>query len=451
MRRFTFLSIIGLFMATATANAQTNNSFDKQKLDTYLNMLFEKHKFMGTVAIDSAGEIVYSRSVGFSQLSEQPVKARETSVYQIGSITKTFTAAILMQLVEEGKLSLSTKLAEFYPGLPQADKITIEHLLRHQSGLYNFTHAEDYKKWMTEERSKEQLLALFREDEVQFEPGSQFEYSNTNYVLLGFIIEDITGESYVAQLQKRITDPLNIDNTYYGDGIDPEKGEAASFRYVNSEWTALPETDMSIPYSAGALASTTGDMITFIRALFNGKLVSEESLDKMMSMQYNYGLGLGQVPFYDKIAYGHNGGIDGFVSSLIYFPKEDVTLAVVTNGLNYNFNDILIGILSIYFGKDFEIPAFEVTTLTLNAKQKQHFIGNYSSDYLPIDIKVFVEDSVLKARATGQMAFPLTATNETTLRFDQAGIVMEFDSLAGGKYHLFILNQAGGSFPFVRQ
>lgn len=443
------LLLILLFQAAATA--QSNHSFDKQKLDTYLNTLFEEHKFMGTVAIDSAGETVYQKSVGFSQKGEKLEEVDENTIYRIGSITKTFTAAVILQLIEEGKISLSTKLARFYPDLPQADEITIEHLLRHQSGLFNFTNADDYGEWMTEKQSKEQLLKMFRNQEPKFSSGARFSYSNTNYVLLGFIIEDITGDRFAEQIQKRITEPLNLEDTYIGDGIDPKKGEAASFRYTQSGWQKLPETDMSVPRAAGALVSTTEDMIDFMRALFSGKLISEESLQKMVSIEHGYGMGLARVPFNNKTGYGHNGGIDGFISHLSYFPQEDVTLTVVSNGLAYNFNDILIGVLSIYFGEDFEIPSFDVPTITLSSEQKQYFTGDYSSDQLPLDIKVFVKDSVLKAQATGQAAFPLKATNLTTLRFDLAGLVMEFDSLKNKKYQQFILNQAGGKFLFERK
>lgn len=442
--------LLFVVMTQSVALGQPSATFDKQKLDTYLEKLAEKNKMMGSVTIDTAGSTAYHKSVGFRDI-ENNVRADADTKYRIGSITKTYTATMIMQLVDEDKLALSTPLADFYPQIPQAENITIEHLLRHQSGLYNFTNAPDYPDWMTEPRSKEELLQIFYEDEAQFDPGAQTSYSNTNYVLLQFILEDITGQSYADLLQDRIVDPLNLEHTHYGDSIEPSKNEALSYQYQGDKWGLAPETDLSIPGGAGAIVSTNSEIIAFIRALFNGKLVSQHLLDKMTSTEQRFGLGLLKVPFYDRFAFGHNGGIDGFQSHLSYFQEEDVSIAIMTNGLQHGMNDILIGALSIYFGHDFEIPSFDEKTITLSIEQMKKYIGVYTTDQLPMEIEVFIEGNTLKARATGQQAFPLTANSETKMRFDQAGVVMEFDSLENGKYQHFTLNQAGGSFPFTRK
>ena len=438
-----------LFLLQASADAQSSKVFDREKLDTFFNKLADENKMMGSVAIDSAGREVYRKTVGFMNTDRK--KADDQTRYRIGSVTKTFTATMIMQLVEEGKLSLSTRLSEYYPRIPQADSITVKHMLKHQSGLFNFTNASDYSRWMTEQRSREQMLELFRGQEPQFSPGAQTSYSNTNYVLLGYIIEDITGKAYAQQLQQRIVKPLNLQHTYYGDGIDSGRNEAASFRFTQSDWSKAPETDMSIPGGAGGIVSTPDDLTDFISALFAGELVSQESLDKMTRTEQRLGMGLMKIPFYDTYAYGHNGGIDGFQSNLSYFPKEKVAMAFTGNGLNYNMNDILIGILSIYFGKDFQIPSFDQKSITLSTEQMRNYTGTYVSDQLPMDIKVFVEDSALKAQATGQQAFPLSASDETTLYFKPAGITMKFDSLKNGKYQSFRLEQSGGSYQYNRK
>jgi D-alanyl-D-alanine carboxypeptidase len=127
-----------------------------------------------------------------------------------------------------------------------------------------------------------------------------------------------------------------------------------------------------------------------------------------------------------------------------------VALAFVSNGLNYQMNDIMIGVLSIYFGKEFEIPSFDEKTISLSTEQMKKYVGMYVSDQLPMDIEIFVEKNTLKGQASGQSAFPLTATNKRTLRFNPAGILMEFDSLKNDRYQRFTLNQSGGSFLFKR-
>ncbi|MEL7833110.1 serine hydrolase domain-containing protein [Fodinibius sp. Rm-B-1B1-1] len=445
--------LLGLLVVVGTqvvALGQSSPAFDRQKLDTYLEKLGEENKMMGVLTIDSAGSGGYHKTVGFRDIDNNSRANRETT-YRIGSITKTYTTTLIMQLVDEGELSLSTSLADYYPQMPQAEQITIEHLLRHQSGLYNFTNASDYPGWMTEPRSKDELLEIFYEDDPQFEPGSQTSYSNTNYVLLQFVLEDITGQSYSDLLQKRIVEPLNLQHTHYGDAIEPQNNEALSYQGKDGQWQLAPETDLSIPGGAGAVVSTNDEMITFIRALFDGKLVSQESLDKMTDIKQGFGIGLTKVPFNERYAFGHNGGIDGFQSHLSYFPEEDVAIALTTNGLQYSMNDILIGALSIYFGRDFKIPSFDEKTITLSVDQMKKYVGTYTTNQLPIDIEVFIEKETLKAQATGQQAFPLTANSKTKFRFDPAGVVMEFDSLNGGQYQQFILNQAGGSYPFIRK
>jgi len=441
--------VLGLLLSVmGFQSAQAQDSFNRQKMNSYVQKLEQNDKVMGSVAIDSAGAEVYAKAFGKADGHAADTQTK----YRIGSVTKTFTATMIFQLIEEGKLSLSTKLAKFYPDLPRADGITIEDLLRHQSGLYNFTNAEDYPEWMTEPRSREQLLELFRGQDPQFKPGEKTSYSNTNYVLLGYIIEDLTGDSYADQLQQRIVQPLDLQDTYYGDGIDPGQNEARSFQYKDNDWILAPETDMSIPGGAGAIVSTPDDLTDFIRALFQGELVSQESLDHMTDVENGLGMGLMKIPFYDRYAYGHNGGIDGFQSNLSYFPDDDVAFAFTGNGLNYPMNDVLIGMLSIYFGRDFEIPSMEKTkAIALTKEQMQRYAGNYSSEEIALDIEVFIEKGSLMAQATGQPAIPLTATDSTTMKFEQAGLVMKFDSLRSDKYQEFTLHQHGGEYPFKRQ
>lgn len=283
--------IIGLGMgAPEPVAAQTEASFDLQKMNAYLNELNQEQRFMGTVSIDSAGTDVYTHSVGFISAEDDTVMTDGETIYRIGSITKTFTAVMIMQLIEEGTLSLSTKLQTFYPDVPQADRITIEHLLRHQSGIPNFGGSTLPRTWLRgQPPTKQQKLDFLRDLEPAFDPGSKSSYSNTNYVVLEFIIEDVTGESYAAQLEERITEPLSLQHTYFGDEIEVRQNEAAAFRFGESGWSKLPAIDPSIPGGAGGIVSTPSDLTDFIHALFEGKLVSQESLDEMTTMQDGMG------------------------------------------------------------------------------------------------------------------------------------------------------------------
>jgi D-alanyl-D-alanine carboxypeptidase len=210
---------------------------------------------------------------------------------------------------------------------------------------------------------------------------------------------------------------------------------------------------MSIPHGAGAIVSTPNDLTVFITALFANKLISEKSLNKMKEIKEGYGKGLIRFPFGKKSAYGYNGGIDGFISNLAYFPNERVALSVTANGMNYNFNDILIGVLSIYFNVPFEIPDFEAKEITIDGEELKNYEGEFSSKSLPLKITLKVKDDQLYGQATGQSEFPLTPFSKTEFRFEQAGIVIEFAKDNTGKiqYASFILNQSGGKFPYQKE
>ena len=397
--------------------------FNKQKMDSLFSAISTHNKGMGTLSIYKNGREIYTSSTGFADVEAKKLADKETR-YRVGSITKTFTASMIMQLIEEGKLQLDTKLSTFYPQIPNAEKISIEDLLRHQSGLFNFTSKKEYLEYMEAAKTKEELLQIFKENGTAFSPGEKNEYSNTNYVLLSFILEDIEKAAYPEILQKRITGPVGLKNTYYGGKIDPTKGEAFSYT-KKKDWEPATETDLSIPQGAGGIVSTPTDLNEFFTALFNGEVVSSQSLEKMKTMTNNYGIGLFSYPFDDKQLYGHTGGIDGFSSMAVYAPEEDVAIAFISNAADMSTGDIMAGAMSIYFGKEYAIPEFS-PALDIPAEELQKFTGTYGSETFPLKVKIFVEDGTLMGQATGQPSFPLEAYEENKFQFTRAGLKLEF-------------------------
>lgn len=418
-----------------------SQSFNKEKLDSFMDYIDEHEQGMHSVSIMVNGEHVYQKSIGFADV-ENAVAATNKTKYRIGSISKTFTAVILMQLIDEGKISLSTPLADFYPEVPNAADITVEHLLRHRSGLFNFTNSEDYTEWMESPITEKEFIRLIKKNGTIFTPGSRFEYSNTNYVLLSLIAEKLDGKPFKQILSKRVTTPLELQNTYYGGKINPVANEAYSYTR-NEEWTRATETDMSVPLGAGAIVSTPEDINSFFTKLFNSVVVSDSSLMRMKNMQDGYGLGLFTIPFNEKISFGHTGGIDGFVSMASYFPDDKLAVAFTSNGSVHSTNAIMIGILSIYFGKEFEFPQFiEVTT-----EQLDSYTGIYSSPQLPLELKIFREGIILLAQGTGQPSFQLEGYDTHKFKFDRAGLTIEFKPDEGK----LILNQGGASYEMIRK
>lgn len=431
---------------------QAQHSFDQEKLDNYLSTLVEHDKFMGSVAILEDDDILFQKAYGF--INEDERSADLETVYRIGSITKTYTSTILMQLVEQAEISLSDHVSEFFPEIPNADKITIEHLLHHRSGLVSVTGVEEYMDYYTEGSTHQEMIDRMIEYGTSFEPGEKFEYSNSGYLLLGYIIEKVTGLSYEEALQEMITDPLGLERTYYGMDISMDRGEAKSFSYSKDEWEISPETDMSVPHGAGAIVSTPTEVGLFLNALFDGELVSIESLEKMKNLKDGYGLGLFRFPFNNRFAWGHNGGIDEFQSTSGHFPEEDLTFVLIGNGVNYALNDIAIGMLNILFNNDFEIPDFsnEPKQVELKKRELKVYTGSYTSEESPLEINFFIDGDVLKALAAGQRAIPLTPFEGEIMKFIPAGITMVFKNRLNGKFQSFELQQSDGqTFEFTLQ
>lgn len=434
------LPLLMILLSSFTGFAQ---NFDKAKLDSYFDLLEENNKFIGSVAISENGEIVYTKTIGHVDI-ENNIKADAESKYRIGSISKTFTTVLSLQAVEKGKLNLSQTIEGYFPNIPKADKITIQHLLSHRSGIHNFTNDEDYLSWNTQAQTEEEMVAMIAQKGSDFKPGSRAEYSNSNFVLLTYILEKAYQKPYSQLVSMYITEPINLKNTYLGGKIKPGHNECKSYRFSGS-WQLETETDISIPLGAGGIVSTPSDLVRFSDALFGGKLVSKESLDLMMTIEDGYGIGLFQIPFHDKLAYGHTGGIDGFSSIFAHFSDGNISYALVSNGSNFNNNDISIATLSAVYDKAYELPTFKV--YDLSSEDLDKYLGVYSSKQVPLKISITKDGNTLIAQATGQAAFPLDATEKDIFQFDPAGVVMEFAPTEKS----FILKQGGGAFTFTKE
>ena len=399
MRSFLF-SVLSLLLISQTFLSQ---NIDKDKLDSYFNTLEKNNKIMGSIAVLHNGEIIYTKSFGYSDVENQ-VKANANSIYRIGSISKTFTSVLVMKAVEEGKINPEETIDKYFPSIINADKITIRDLLYHRSGIHNFTDNPDYITWNQSAKSEEELLNMIEKGGSDFEPDSKMQYSNSNYVLLTIILERVFEQSYPELLTHYITEPLKLKNTYYGSEIDPKKNECYSYRFLE-KWEKAEETDPSVPLGAGAIVSTPIDLVKFSEALFTGKLVNKENLEQMKTLKDNFGLGLFAIPFYNKVGFGHTGGIDGFSSVFANYAEEGISYAFTLNGANFNTNDISITVLSAVFNKEYSIPEF--STSKFSSEDLDKYLGVYSSSQIPLKITITKKGSVLIAQGSGQPSFVL--------------------------------------------
>lgn len=412
------------------------------KMDSLLTYLNKNDKFMGSLCIREGENVVFNKAYGFADVDKNIAADRMTK-YKIGSVTKTFTALMIMQLIEEKKLNLQTKLNRFYPKITNAEKITIYDLLHHRTGIVDYINGDSITaKNIYRFHSKEEMIQKITDYKPLFEPGTKHEYSNSNYNLLGYIIETLTKKSYAENIQTRIVKKANLLNTYFPQGkIETSVGESYSYLFNGIKWEKVEEWENSIAYSAGAIISTPADLTRFMYALFDGKLIKPSSLEQMKEIKEGYGKALMQFPFGERRFYGHTGGIENFRAVVGYYPTEKLGISLIVNGDNFNRNDIMIGVLSIYYKMPFPFPKFN----KIEASELVKFTGTYSSKELPLKITISEKNGELLAQASGQSAFPLTFKEEKTFIFAPAGIEMIFGE------NSFVLKQGGMSFNFSKE
>ena len=420
-----------------------SQNLDKTKLDNYFNALEQNNKFMGSVAVSKNGEIIYIKSIGFADV-ENKVKATENSKYRIGSISKSFTTVLILKAVEQKKLNTNQTIDKWFPTIKNAKKITVNNLLSHRSGIHNFTDDKDYLTWNTQPKTEKEMIEIIAKGGSDFNPDSKAEYSNSNFVLLTYILEKTFTKSYSDLLQEFIVKPIGLKNTYVFGKINPSNNECKSYSFSGS-WKTETETDFTVPLGAGAITSTPSDLTKFADALFSGKLLTNESLEIMKTIKDGYGIGLFQIPFYKSVGYGHTGGIDGFSSVYSYFSDDKISYALISNGTNINNNDISIAVLSAVYDKPYEIPVF--TTFTLTSEDLDKYLGVYASKQIPMKITISKDGNTLIAQGTGQPAFPIEATEKDKFKFDQAGAKFEFNPTA----KTMILFQGGGQINFTKE
>lgn len=439
MNRQTIFIILLTLASLASGYAQT---LDSTKLDEFLHRIAEKNKGMGSLALARDGELLYLHSFGYGQIDgDQKKPLTPETKYRISSITKTYTAVMIFQLIEEGNLRLTDTLDKFFPQIPNAGRITIEQILAHRSGIHDI---EADGAWRMQAKTHDEVLARIAQGRPDFEPGTRHRYSNAGYVLLGYIIEKVGGKPYQEALKERITSRIGINDTYLGTGnTDPIKNEALSYRYLGA-WKEAAELDLSVPGGAGSILSTPTDMAAFIHALFEGNLISPGSLKHMTTMRDAEGMGLEAFSFAGKTLYGHTGGSSSSGAWLAYVPDEKLALAYTTNAKIYPVREIVSGVLDIYWKRPFSIPTFDVFEISVDVLER--YVGVYTLPGTPAKLTFTREGKTLYFQPGAESAVPLEATAENTFKIEPF-LVFEFDT----EKRQMTMTRAGQTRVFTKQ
>ena len=405
----------------AVSRAQT---LDTDTLDTFLDRLASKQKGMGSLAILKDGQPVYRHAFGYSFVDGEDRRPATTSTkYRIASITKTYTAVMIYQLVEEGRLTLGDTLDRFFPQIPNASRITVAQILGHRSGIHDL---EADGSWGKQARTKDEIVARIAQGQPDFEPDTQHRYSNAGYILLGDIVERAGGQPYREALTARITSKLGLHDTYFLDSgtADAGRNESLSYRYIGG-FKEAAELDFSVPGGAGSIVSTPTDMAVFIQALFDLKLVSKDRLAQMSTMRDGEGMGMEPFSFAGLTCLGHTGGSGSSGAWLMYCPADRLALAYATNMKIYPVVDIVRGIVDVYRHRAFEVPTFEAVQVSPEVLDR--YVGVYSAPGAPVKLTITRQGSTLYFQPGTQSAVPLEATAQDAFKIDP-GVFFTFDA-----------------------
>ena len=435
--RSTVFSLIAVTLAATPAAAQ-----DVSRMDTVVRADADRGEFMGAVLVAKDGKVVLDRGYGSANLEWQIPNDGDTR-FRLGSLTKQFTATAILLLQERGKLTLDDPVKKWIADAPPAwDKITIRHLLTHTSGIPNFTSFDDYQKQKTLPTTLAAVIARFRDKPLDFQPGEKWNYSNSGYLVLTAIVEKASGQPYAAFLAENIFKPLGMADTGYDSHAAVIPHRASGYAPGAKGPINADYIDMSIPQGAGALYSTTHDLLKWETGLYGGKLLKPESLTALTTpFKNDYGFGLGISRKDGSTLISHGGGIEGFNTWLGYDPDRHLAVVVLGNlngGAPGKLGDAL---MTLARGGTVTLPS-ERVEIALPAAALQAYVGTY--DVSPeFGFAVRVEGGKLIVQATGQGPLELHAEKPDHFFLKEVDAQTVFRRDASGKVDAAILYQNG--------
>lgn len=335
------------------------------KIQEVLTLAQKYRQFNGSALVAENGKVIYKGGFGMANMEWEIPNAPDTR-FRLGSITKQFTAMLTLQLVEQNKIKLDGKISEYLPDYRKdiGDKVTVHHLLTHTSGIPSYTSQPGFFANVSRNPYKvAEFVKTYASGNLEFEPGTKFSYNNSGYFLLGAIVERITGKSYEQALREMILDPLGMKNTGY-DNHDPLLAKRASgYAKTANGYTNAPYLDMSIPYAAGSMYSTVEDLYLWDQALYTDKLITPQSKELMYKpflQDYAYGWAITKTSFnvndQPVPIITHGGGINGFTTTIVRFPKEKNLIVILDNTGSPNLNRLSDKLARIIYNQQYEPP-----------------------------------------------------------------------------------------------
>ena len=405
--------------------------------------------------IDQDGEL-FQAAGGFASLSHQVPATPETK-FRIGSITKQFTAAAILKLQEQGKLKIEDTLDKYFPDFPRAGEVTLHQLLTHTSGIHSYTDKPDFVTKVASYIEPDQLLASFRNDPYDFDPGKGWHYDNSGYFLLGRIVEQVSGQSYANYLRTTFFEPLGMPNTGVHDGKDILSHEATGYAWERGRWRQALNWDMSHAGGAGAIYSTVGDLQRWNAAVFSDQVLSAESLkaaftpvslpEATSGLPYGYGWIIGEQRGLKTI--GHGGGLAGFSSYLVRFPDQKLTIVALVNALpsapGLNPTELAMEAAQLILWREMKPITQPAVDTTVTAEMLAAYVGRY--DYQGAAVLTVLQDgNRLFAQLTGQPQFEIFPQSDTEFFWKVVDAQITFVKNEAGEVTHVVHRQSGVEF-----
>ena len=417
------------------------------KADTFVQAFVNKHHFQGSALLARDGKPLFRKSYGLADAEWDNHNTPDTK-FRLGSITKQFTSALILQLVEQGKVKLDDSIRKYYADAPDYwQPVTIHHLLSHESGIPSYTELPGFfAKEAGIARTPAEIIKLTQGKPLEFPPGTKFKYDNTGYILLGYVIEKVTGKSYEEQLRKAIFDPLGMQDTGFDHYTSVLRHRAEGYEYSDGKLARAAFLDMSLPYAAGSLYSTVDDLMKWDQALYGTQVLSAASKEKMWTPNLNdYGYGWFISKRFGERSLEHGGGINGFNTMIIRIPEKKLLAVVLANANTQATGPIAAGLLAIASGQPAEPPKAR-KRISLAPEDMKRFEGVYA---LNPDFKltIKVDGDHLSTQATGQGSVRTEPMSPTRFFNDAINAEIEFERDASA----LTLYQNGAVLKFKRE
>lgn len=429
---------IGLLLAGLSAASLAQTLPSAAEVKTYADKLLDAQKIEGpgvAVLVARDKEVLYRSARGMASI-ELGVPLSADHVFRIGSVTKQFAAAALLKLVDEGRAKLDAPLSKYLPSYPQGDKITLLQLLNHTSGVMSYTSIPGYMDQpIRRTLTTAQLIDEFKNQPVDFKPGEGWNYNNSGYVLVGAVIEAISGKPWHAYVQEALLKPAKLARTQYPGEDLLIKGMVTGYGFGPEGLGVADYLSMTQPHAAGALVSTVDDLWQWNQALHGGQLISPASYKRMVTPEgkataSNYGFGIFAQTLRGQTLYQHGGGINGFVSALHYLPQTKTTVVLLRNamGPGVDMEAVAQKLGAFAIGK----PIVDPKPVPVAVEQLKALEGVYAKDEQNSRTLSVVEGKLVSTRSGGR-PFPLIPVGKDEFAFDgsMARIVMERDAKGG--------------------